>query len=113
MFAIQNQKDIILKMKITNTIDPEKLSRVADILKVIAHPVRLEILEALAGDQQRTVSELQEVTQIEQSLLSHHLIKMKDKGVLKSTREGKNILYSLVDDQITSIFNCMEKCSFL
>lgn len=94
-------------------IDPEKLERVAEVLKTIAHPVRLNILEVLQSHGSLTVSELKEKTKTEQSLLSHHLIKMKDKGVLKAKRQGKNIFYELADTHITSIFDCMENCSFI
>lgn len=94
-------------------VDPERLKRVAEILKTIAHPVRLSIIESLQEKKQLTVKEIQEITKIDQSLVSHHLIKMKDKGVLTSERAGKNIYYSLVDRHITSIFSCMEECTLL
>lgn len=94
-------------------ISAEKLERVAEVLKTIAHPVRLSILEVLQIHDRLTVSELKEKTNTEQSLLSHHLIKMKDKGVLKANREGKNIFYELADKHITNIFDCMENCSFI
>jgi len=94
-------------------ISPEKLERVAEVLKTIAHPVRLSILEVLQNYGRLTVSDLKEKTQTEQSLLSHHLIKMKDKGVLKANRQGKNIYYELADTQVTKIFDCMENCNFI
>ena len=99
--------------KITSALSPDQLNRVAEILKTIAHPVRLSVLETLAELGRLSVSELQEKTGIEQSLLSHHLIKMKDKGVLVSNREGKSIIYELADRHIISIFSCMEKCTLI
>lgn len=97
----------------TKKFQTEKLKKVADILKTIAHPVRLSIIEMLADDTSLTVTELKKATAIEQSLLSHHLIKMKDKGILLSYREGKNSYYKLVDEHILKIFTCMEGCTFL
>ena len=91
----------------------QQMLRVSEILKAIAHPVRLSILELLGSNKALTVSEVQSYTGIEQSLLSHHLIKMKDKGVLKSYREGKHHFYQLTDTHITQIFNCMENCSLI
>jgi len=91
----------------------KKLERMAEILKTIAHPVRLNILEVLQKEDSLSVSELMQRTNIEQSLLSHHLIKMKTQGVLVSERDGKNINYSLSDINITNIFECMNKCNFL
>ncbi|WP_020532162.1 ArsR/SmtB family transcription factor [Flexithrix dorotheae] len=99
--------------KLSTRFDAETLLKVAEILKTIAHPVRLSILELLENKEKLTVSELMKGTGIEQSLLSHHLIKMKDKGVLKSEREGKNIFYTLADKHIVNIFDCMEGCSII
>jgi DNA-binding transcriptional ArsR family regulator len=100
-------------MTFAQTIDPEKLERVAEVLKTIAHPTRLCIIEQLQYGQEKAVSEIQDALDVEQSALSHHLIKMKDKGVLATRREGKNIYYRLCDTHITSIFDCMNNCSFL
>lgn len=94
-------------------IKATQLMRVAEVLKAISHPVRLSILEKLGEAGAMTVTELQAHTDIEQSLLSHHLIKMKDKGVLSCYREGKNRYYQLKDKHILNIFDCMNSCSLL
>ena len=91
-------------------IDASKMEKVANILKVIGHPVRLSILEMLEEREPLSVTEIMEGTQVEQSLLSHHLTKMKDKGILESYRENKNIYYQLKDRQILKIFDCMDNC---
>jgi DNA-binding transcriptional ArsR family regulator len=90
-----------------------KMERIAEILKAIAHPVRLQILSIMQQHEPLSVAELMEHTGIEQSLLSHHLIKMKDKGVLSSIRSGRNINYRLVDRNILRLFHCMENCNFI
>ena len=92
----------------------QKLAKVAEVLKAISHPVRLEILEILEVHEKLTVSEIRETLapDIEQSMLSHHLIKMKDKGILRSTKKGKYISYEITDRQLLHIFDCMENCSF-
>lgn len=95
------------------SFDAQTLARIAEILKCIAHPARLSVVEALEEHKRLAVSELREHTGLEQSLLSHHLIKMKDKGLLVSERQGKNIFYSLKDRHIVRIFDCMEKCELL
>lgn len=101
------------EVRTARNIDVAKLEMVAGILKCIAHPVRLKVIELLEAQPGLTVSQMLEVTGVEQSLLSHHLTKMKDKGLLSSERDGKNIRYSLAVEQITSIFDCMEKCEFV
>jgi DNA-binding transcriptional ArsR family regulator len=105
------------KRKMTSTqeicvrINAEKLERAAYVLKTVAHPVRIAIVDLLDQCDRLNVSELQDKLQIEQALLSHHLANMRDKGVLKSMREGKNIYYSLPDKTITNIINCIQLCN--
>ena len=88
----------------------ERIQKMAETLKVIAHPTRLSILRLLKKEGSLSVSEIQTklACDCEQSMLSHHLIKMKDKGVLKSDKSGKFISYSLVNDNICKIFDCMK-----
>lgn len=98
--------------KVKRNISSEKMAKVAMLLKTISHPVRLQILEALEEQEPLDVSSIRGCIdiQVEQSMLSHHLIKMKDKGVLQSFKEGKSVYYSLRDRQVLKIFDCMEKC---
>jgi DNA-binding transcriptional ArsR family regulator len=88
----------------------EQLVKIADVLKTIAHPVRLDIIKLLEKHDKLCVNDIVEHTKIEQSLLSHHLTKMKDRGILSSKREGKHIFYSISMTNIPSIFDCMERC---
>lgn len=96
-----------------NNLTSEQIIRVAEILKTIGHTVRLQILEALEEKEPLTVSEIQERidSDTEQSLLSHHLIKLKDRGILRCEKQGMNVLYRLEDRNILKIFKCMESCS--
>ncbi len=99
--------------KTKTNLDADQVIRVAEILKTIGHPVRLKILEALEDKEPLSVSEIQENigTDTEQSLLSHHLIKMKDRGILKCEKNGMNVMYRLEDRNILKIFECMESCT--
>lgn len=85
----------------------------AEILKAIGHPIRLEIINQLDHGREMSVADLQEHLEVEQSLLSHHLTKMKDKGLLYSKREGRNVIYGLALSEITRIFHCMESCDLI
>jgi DNA-binding transcriptional ArsR family regulator len=103
-----------------NSIKPDQsdkqakqLKQVAEVLKVIAHPLRLKIIKHLGTKSRASVSELIEQTGVEQSLVSHHLIKLKDKGVLIGEREGKNVYYTLADNHILNIFECMDQCDLI
>ncbi len=102
-------------MKSSKIYSEDFVTRIAQILKVIAHPVRLQILAALREKDPLNVTELADAINldVERSLLSHHLIKMRDNGVLKSKKEGMFVYYSIVDDKLFSILNCMENCDII
>jgi len=104
-----------MKTMLYDTSKTRVMLRMAEILKTIAHPTRLQILKLLHVHDNLTVTDLQDKLDCgcEQSMLSHHLTKMKDKGILKSNKEGKFIYYSLVDSQIVKLFDCMENCKLL
>lgn len=91
-------------------IEIDKLEKAAFILKTVAHPVRLRIIELLDQNGPMTVSDLCEALDCEQSLTSHHLSNMKYKGILQSQRSGKNIHYSLKERDVTKILGCLENC---
>lgn len=91
-------------------LDTEKLMKVAFILKTIAHPMRIGIIELLTKQEELSVNEIVERLGTEQSLTSHHLSNMKLKGVLGNRREGKNIYYFLKLKEVTKVIECMENC---
>ncbi|UFH56316.1 helix-turn-helix transcriptional regulator [Spirosoma sp. KNUC1025] len=86
-----------------------KIDQAAEILKIIAHPGRIRIILALAEQPSLKVSALQEQLQIEPSLLSHHLVKLKDRGLLDSKRSGKETRYFLTDSAPTQLIHLLLK----
>ena len=87
-----------------------QLDKAANMLKAISHPIRIAIINHLSNREKLTVTEIVALLNIEQSVTSHHLGILKDKGVLISKREGKNIYYSLKHDKISTIIDCLQKC---
>ena len=78
------------------TIDPLKLESAAHILKTIAHPTRLAIIDLLHQHKELSVNDIcEKLGGSDQSLTSHHLANMKMKGVLRCRRE---------------VINCLENC---
>ncbi len=94
-----------------NQITEAQLETAANMLKAIAHPMRIAILRFLEGDKSLTVTEIHEKLGIEQSTTSHHLGILKDKGVLISKRVGKNTYYSLKNENLSRIIDCISQCS--
>ena len=96
-------------------IPREKLVVAARLLKILAHPVKLDILQLLGEDNAMDVSSLcKEIgAECEISMMSHHLAKMKDNGVLKSEKNGKQVFYSVKDPSVLSLLDCLKKCSLI
>lgn len=91
----------------------EKMEKVAFILKTTAHPTRIAVVQLLAHHESLAVSAISERLRVEQSLLSHHLAGMKLKGILSSTRDGKNIYYALKMREVVDVIQCLAACTFL
>ncbi len=71
----------------------------ADYIKALAHPTRLAILETLKAGEKCVCEILPEVG-LEQSNVSQHLAKMREKGVLESRKEGNSVYYRVKDRRI-------------
>ena len=91
-------------------INPENLEKAANMLKAIAHPVRISIIGCLEDGQKLTVTEIHKKLNIEQANASHHLGILRDKGVLSSKREGKNIYYYLKHETLKVLLTCVNGC---
>jgi ArsR family transcriptional regulator, virulence genes transcriptional regulator len=88
----------------------ENLEMAANMLKAIAHPIRISIVGCLEGGEKRTVTEIHNMLGIEQSTASHHLVILRDRGVLASKREGKNTWYFLKHPNLRMILSCVSSC---
>ena len=73
--------------------------RVATIAKAISEPVRVRILDVLRRNPEPVCQcELIALFDIKQSLLSHHMRKLVDAGVVNVERRHKWAYYSVADD---------------
>ena len=86
----------------TDLIQEEPLEKIAETLKAIAHPVRLQIVNILMNGE-RSVGELVKTLGTKQSLTSQQLSILKSRGVLKSRRNGNVVYYSLQNTGVKNI----------
>jgi len=91
-------------------LQQEKLEMGASMLRAMAHPMRIAIIELLTATKRLSVTEIYEQLSIEQPSASHHLNLLKNKGVLESKREGKKIFYSLKHEKLKEIINSLDRC---
>lgn len=78
----------------------------AMLLKALAHPSRLAMVEAL-GSGEHCVCELQQLVGSDMSTISKHLTVLKRAGVVADRREGVQIYYHLRIPCILQVFSCV------
>ena len=83
------------------------LARMAKVLKLLAHPYRLKIVDLLEAADAAPVHALVDRLDLPQAAVSGHLKKMLRAGLVASERRGKEVWYSLGDRRSLTILNCM------
>ncbi len=78
----------------------------AKIVKAMAHPVRLMIIEYLKK-KAHTFSEIFDLFQLDKSTVSKHLLVLKEAGIVSSKKEGAEMIYKLDVPCITDFFTCV------
>jgi ArsR family transcriptional regulator len=78
------------------------LENKTELLKTIAHPVRLCIIRKLI-ENPCNVSEIHTCLEKPQSTISQHLGKLKAARVIKGERKGTKICYRVISDQVKEI----------
>lgn len=89
--------------------DQEYLNDATELLRAVAHPIRLAVVDLLRETQSLSVSDIHEKLNIEQAVASHHLRILKDKKIVKSRRDGKNIYYSLRTNALGNFIDILEE----
>ena len=97
-------------MILTERIAADKILSAVNMLKVIAHPIRLAIVDLLTENTKMTVLQIQEALHLEQAIASQHITLMEDKGVLISEKVSRNKYVSLRFPKMKNIVNCLENC---
>ncbi|NLI11309.1 MAG: winged helix-turn-helix transcriptional regulator [Peptococcaceae bacterium] len=80
----------------------------AGILKAMAHPTRINILESLRVGE-RCVCEIIELVDTEQSNTSQHLAQLKKMGIISSRKEGLKVIYKVNNSEIFSLLDLLDR----
>ncbi|MBQ9424742.1 MAG: helix-turn-helix transcriptional regulator [Erysipelotrichaceae bacterium] len=88
-------------MKKTNE---NTLYDVAELFKNFSDSTRIRIMYCLF-EKERSVTEISELLNMNQSAISHQLRFLKNSKLIKNRREGKTIYYSLADDHVYNIIS--------
>jgi DNA-binding transcriptional ArsR family regulator len=79
----------------------------AELLKAISHPIRLCIVNGLMSDKGCNVSKIKGCLGVPQSTVSQHLGKLKSAGIVEGRRNGTQVNYYVVNEQIKEIVDCL------
>ena len=79
----------------------------AQIIKAMAHPTRLFIVDELSH-RERCVQELTEMIGSDVSTVSKHLSILRNVGIVEDEKRGVNVYYSLKCPCVPRFFSCVE-----
>lgn len=77
------------------TFNNERLQVSSDILRALAHPLRLKILEFIDRNATINVNKIYNTLNLEQSITSQHLRIMRHAGILNAEKDGKFVYYTI------------------
>lgn len=97
-----------MKESLQSRFDADFLEMGTEVLRAIAHPIRLTIIDLLYKNDKLSVTEIYEALNIEQAIASHHLRILKDKRVVAARREGKKSYYYLRSEGFHKIILALE-----
>ena len=86
----------------------EERNIAADVLKAMAHPVRLGVIETLA-DGEQTVTQLYETLGCSQSMMSQQLKILSQQKLIEVRKDGTQKFCSLCNRDFLKLFDCMHR----
>ncbi len=91
------------------TLTPAQAQETATVLKALADPVRVRIVNLLAaGDRPACVCEMDPALGVSQPTLSHHLKKLTTAGLLHREQRGKWAYYSVAEDALARVAEAID-----
>lgn len=85
----------------------EQYSDTAELLKVLANPVRLCIVKGLLEKGECNVTYMHSCLEAPQSTISQHLQKLKAAGIIKGRRNGLEIYYSVNNEKVADLIHLL------
>ena len=80
----------------------------AKIMKAMAHPARLLMVDELSRSGERCVCELTELVGSDMSTVSRHLSLLKNAGLVEDEKRGQMVFYRLRVKCVLDFFQCIE-----
>ena len=77
------------------------------MLKVISHPVRLCIIRGLLNEPGCNVSKIMGCLDMPQSTISQHLARLKSAGIVEGVRNGLEVNYYVINEDVIKVVGCL------
>jgi len=90
-------------------INDDNLQVSSEILRALAHPLRMKILEFIDENETINVNKIYNTLQLEQSITSQHLRILRAAGLVDTFREGKFIHYKVDYDKLANAVKAIGK----
>lgn len=88
-------------------LDTNKYNEIAEVLKALAHPVRLCIVRGLIEKGGCNVCHMQECLGMPQSTTSQHLQKLRSAGIISGQRKGLEVTYKVCDQRVVELIKLL------
>lgn len=82
------------------------------VFEALSHPMRMRMIELL-GRKERRIEELSEKLEINPSSISHHLVVLRESGLLITRRRGKPAFHSLDKELLRAALNDLARAARL
>ncbi|MHB8087665.1 MAG: ArsR/SmtB family transcription factor [Anaerolineaceae bacterium] len=86
-----------------SNIDEQTAAQIASLFESLSDPTRVRIISALV-DGEVNVGDLVQIIGLSKSAISHQLRGLRDKRVIRSRKQGRQVFVSLDDDHISELF---------
>jgi ArsR family transcriptional regulator len=91
--------------------DARRAEHIAEVLKAVAHPIRIRIVAVLSCAGEETVGNLAELLEASQPIVSQQLRILRSQGLVAVTRANGFARYRIAEPALHDLVGCMEKCS--
>lgn len=87
----------------------DKQNRTANLLKALAHPARVAIVEHLLNAKACICGDLVNELSLAQPTISQHLKELKNAGIIQGTVEGTSVCYCLKEESISELHDFLKQ----
>ena len=90
-------------------INEDKLENASNVIRALAHPLRLKILDFIDKNKKINVNKIYNTLNLEQSITSQHLRILRVAGLVITERDGKQIFYSVGYENVRQVVDSIRK----